>query len=38
MAELAKIGYTGWGTAEIQGGDRVWLTDVAARMNKIFAS
>jgi L-ribulose-5-phosphate 3-epimerase len=38
MAEVAKIGYTGWGTAEIQGGDRVWLTDVAARMDKIFAS
>ena len=38
MAELQKIGYYGWGTAEIQGGDRVWLTDVAARMDKIFAS
>jgi len=38
MAELKKIGYTGWGTAEIQGGDRAWLTDVAARMDKIFAS
>ena len=38
MAELKKIGFYGWGTAEIQGGDRVWLTDVAARMDKIFAS
>jgi hexulose-6-phosphate isomerase len=38
MAELKKIGYVGWGCAEIQGGDRVWLTDVAARMDKIFAS
>jgi hexulose-6-phosphate isomerase len=38
MAELRKIGYYGWGTAEIQGGDREWLTDVAARMDKIFAS
>jgi L-ribulose-5-phosphate 3-epimerase len=38
MAELRKIGYAGWGCAEIQGGDRVWLTDVAARMDKIFAS
>jgi len=38
MAELRKIGYVGWGCAEIQGGDRVWLTDVAARMDKIFAS
>jgi L-ribulose-5-phosphate 3-epimerase len=38
MAELKKIDYVGWGCAEIQGGDRVWLTDVAARMDKIFAS
>ena len=38
MAELRKIGYVGWGCAEIQGGDREWLTDVAARMDKIFAS
>ncbi len=38
MRELEKIGYTGWGTAEIQGGGREWLTDVAARMDKIFAS
>jgi L-ribulose-5-phosphate 3-epimerase len=38
MAELKKIGYVGWGCAEIQGGDRVWLTDVAARMDKIYAS
>jgi L-ribulose-5-phosphate 3-epimerase len=38
MTELRKIGYTGWGCAEIQGGDRAWLTDVAARMDKIFAS
>jgi hexulose-6-phosphate isomerase len=38
MTELKKIEYTGWGTAEIQGGDREWLTDVAKRMDKIFAS
>jgi len=38
MAELKKIGYVGWGCAEIQGGDREWLTDVAARMDKIFVS
>jgi L-ribulose-5-phosphate 3-epimerase len=38
MAELRKIGYVGWGTAEIQGGGREWLTDVASRMDKIFAS
>jgi L-ribulose-5-phosphate 3-epimerase len=38
MAELRKLDYTGWATAEIQGGDRTWLADVAARMDKIFAS
>ncbi len=38
MAELKKIGYVGWGCAEIQGGDRVWLKDVATRMDKIFGS
>lgn len=38
MDELQKIGYSGWGTAEIQGGGREWLTDVAARMDKIYAS
>ena len=38
MAELKKIGYVGWGCAEIQGGGREWLTDVAARMDKILAS
>jgi len=38
MAEVRKIGYYGWGTAEIQSGGREWLTDVAARMDKIFAS
>jgi len=37
LAELKKIGYEGWGTAEIQGGDEEWLTDVAARMDKIFS-
>jgi L-ribulose-5-phosphate 3-epimerase len=38
MDELEKIEYSGWGTAEIQGGDKVWLQEVAERMNKIFAS
>jgi L-ribulose-5-phosphate 3-epimerase len=38
MAEVRKLGYRGWGTAEIQSGGREWLTDVAARMDKIFAS
>jgi hexulose-6-phosphate isomerase len=38
MAEVRKLGYRGWGCAEIQSGGREWLTDVAARMDKIFAS
>jgi hexulose-6-phosphate isomerase len=38
IAELRKLDYRGWATAEIQGGDREWLTDVAARMDKIFTS
>ena len=35
MAALGDIGYDGWMTAEIQSGDRAWLTDVAARMDRI---
>ncbi len=35
-AELAKVGYTGWVTAEVAGGDRDRLADLAARMNRIL--
>ncbi len=38
MKALDDVGYEGWMTAEIQGGDRVWLEDVAARMDRIAAS
>jgi len=38
MAELRKIGYVGWACAELSGGDREYLADVAARMDRIFAS
>ena len=38
MAALREIGYTGWGTAEIPGGDRQRLSEIAARMDRIFAS
>jgi hexulose-6-phosphate isomerase len=38
MLELKQIEYFGWGAAEIKGGDKTWLTDVAARMDRIFAS
>jgi L-ribulose-5-phosphate 3-epimerase len=35
MKALDEIGYQGWLTAEIDGGDRAWLTDVAERMDRI---
>lgn len=35
---LEAIGYRGWGTAEVAGGDKDRLADIAARMDKIFAS
>lgn len=38
MAALDAIEYEGWGTAEIAGGDRAYLADVAQRMDRIFAS
>jgi hexulose-6-phosphate isomerase len=33
---LGDIGYTGWCTAEVEGGNREVLADVAARMNKVL--
>ena len=38
VKELHKIGYEGWATAEVSGGDKVWLTELAATMNKALAS
>lgn len=38
MRALDDIGYQGWMTAEIQGGDRAWLEDVDVRMDRIAAS
>jgi len=34
--ELAKINFTGWATAEVPGGDRQRLKDVATRMNHVL--
>lgn len=34
---LTSIGYQGWGSAEVTGGDRVRLKDIAERMNKCYA-
>ena len=38
MTALDEIGYSGWMTAEIKGGDRAWLADVADRMDRISAA
>jgi hexulose-6-phosphate isomerase len=38
MAALRDIGYAGWGTAEIPGGGRDRLAEIARRMDKIFAT
>ena len=34
---LAEVKYGGWVTAEISGGDAVYLKDVVARLDRIFA-
>lgn len=36
MKALKEVGYTGWGTAEIAGGDAKYLAGVAKDMNTIF--
>ena len=33
---LEAIGYSGWATAEVSGGDRVRLADIASRMDRIL--
>jgi len=38
MAALVDIDYHGWATAEVPGGDRERLADIAARMDRAFAS
>ncbi len=35
--ELAKIGFHGWATAEVRGGDRQRLAEISAEMDKILA-
>lgn len=36
LKALDEIGYKGWGTAEVRGGDRARLEEVASRMDKIL--
>lgn len=38
MTALDAIGYEGWASAEVSGGDATRLADVLARMDRIFAS
>lgn len=37
MKALREIGFSGWATAEVPGGDRARLQDIAARMDRVFA-
>lgn len=37
MTALKSIGFSGWATAEVRGGDRQRLEEVSQRMDKIFA-
>lgn len=38
MNALQQIGYNGWGTAEVRGGGRERLKEIAERMDRCFAS
>ncbi|MEZ6071027.1 MAG: sugar phosphate isomerase/epimerase family protein [Pirellulales bacterium] len=38
MAALRDVNYQGWATAEVPGGDRERLADIAARMDRVFAT
>jgi len=38
MQALDEIGYDGWGSAEVGGGDEARLRDIAERMDRIYAS
>lgn len=38
MKALDDVGYRGWACAEVGGGDRARLKDVAARMDRVLAS
>ena len=37
MKALSNIGFEGWATAEVPGGDRARLRDIASRMDRILA-
>ncbi len=35
---LAEVGYSGWGSAEVSGGDRTRLADISERMDNLYAA
>lgn len=35
---LSEIGYSGWATAEVRGGDRTRLADIAKRMDRVLGN
>ncbi len=37
-AALKEVGYQGWGSAEVAGGDRVRLQEISERMDKLYAA
>lgn len=37
-AALREIGYEGWGSAEVSGGDRTRLAEISRRMDKLYAA
>ena len=36
LKACGEVGYTGWATAEVRGGDEAWLSDVSKRMDRIL--
>lgn len=34
---LAEVGYSGWGSAEVSGGDRTRLKEISERMDRLYA-
>ena len=37
-AALKEVGYQGWGSAEVAGGDRVRLQEISERMDRLYAA
>ncbi|MEM6801618.1 MAG: sugar phosphate isomerase/epimerase family protein [Bacteroidota bacterium] len=36
-ASLKKVGYSGWGSAEMRGGDKERLADISRRMDEVYS-